>query len=184
MMKWLGTMEGTLEGHRNAVERFLGALEAVPDARWGEPAAPGKWSAPQIAEHLSLTYDGIIAELRGGPGIRVRVKGLKRIMIRLLVMPAFLREGKIPPGVRTPKEAAPGHGNPDRDAVRARFAAGAEEFERVMAARMVAGRGPGRVTHPFFGSLSLAQGLRFIEVHIRHHTKQVPVSPGVAGNQL
>jgi uncharacterized damage-inducible protein DinB len=182
MMKWLGTMEGTLEGHRSAVGRFLGALEAVPDARWTEPAAPGKWSAPQIAEHLSLTYDGIIAELRGGPGIRVRVKGLKRIMIRLLVMPAFLREGKIPPGVQTPREAAPGPGDPDRGAVQARFTALAEEFERVMAAKMAEGRG--RVTHPFFGSLSLAQGLRFIEVHIRHHTKQVPLSPGVAGNQL
>jgi hypothetical protein len=179
-------MEGTLEGHRSAVQRFLAALGAVPDARWSEPAAPEKWSAPQIAEHLSLIYVGIIAELRGGPGIRVRVKGLKRIMIRLLVMPGFLREGKIPPGVKTPREAAPGAGDPDRGAVVARFTALAEEFERVMAAKMAEerGRGRARVTHPFFGSLSLAQGLRFIEVHIRHHTKQVPVSPGVAGSEL
>ena len=137
-----------------------------------EPAAPGKWSAAELTEHLCLTYDGVLKELGGGPGVRVRVTGFKLLVIRWLVMPRFLGKGFVPPGVRAPREVVPTHPNPDRAAALTRFRNRALEFEQAIAPRLADRKG--RVTHPFFGQLTMAQGLRFVEVHLRHHTKQLP----------
>lgn len=164
-------MRGTIEGHRDAVDRFVGSAMAVLEARWAEAAAPGKWSPAEIAEHLSLTYDGVLRELAGGPGVRVRVKGLKLLVLRLLVMPKFLGQGFVPPGVRAPSEVVPQKADRDRGASLARFQERAGEFERVIGGRL-ADRA-GRISHPFFGRLTMSQGLRFVEVHLRHHTKQL-----------
>jgi hypothetical protein len=136
-----------------------------------EPTAPGKWSPAELTEHLSLTYDGVLRELAGGPAIRVRFTGLKLLVVRLTVMRRFLGQGFVPPGVRAPKEVVPLNANPDRNAALVRFQARAAEFERAITPRL--GDRMGRVTHPFFGRLTMAQGLRFAEVHIRHHTKQM-----------
>lgn len=167
-------MIGSLEGHRDAVERFVAAARAVPEERWSLPAAPGKWSPAEVAEHLSLTYDGVLGELAGGPGVRIRVKGLKLLVLRLVVMPRFLGQGFVPAGVRAPQEVVPREPSPDRTTSLARLQGRAGEFERVMAERL--GDRKGRISHPFFGRLSMSQGLRFVEVHLRHHTKQVVVA--------
>jgi hypothetical protein len=136
-----------------------------------EPTAPGKWSPAELTEHLTLTYDGVLVELAGGPPIRVRFTGLKLLVVRLMVMRRFLGQGFVPPGVRAPKEVVPLNANPDRNAALAGLEARAAEFEREIAPRL--SDRAGRVTHPFFGRLTMAQGLRFAEVHIRHHTKQM-----------
>ncbi len=161
-----------MTGHRDAVNRFVAAVSALPAERWTEPAAPGKWSPAELTEHLSMTYDGVLRELAGGPGIRVRFTGLKLFMVRLVVMRRFLGQGIVPPGVRAPKEVVPVSANPDRTAALARFQSRAADFEREIGSRLADRKG--RVTHPFFGRLTMAQGLRFAEVHLRHHTKQVP----------
>jgi hypothetical protein len=166
-----GTFDG-LAGHRGAVERFVASARTISPDRWAEPVSPGKWSPAEIAEHLSLTYDRILAELNGGPPVRVKVKGFKLLLLRLTVMPRFLGAGYVPPGVRAPREILPVAANPDRAQSLARFEERAAEFERVMAERLPMGKL--RVTHPFFGRLTLVQGVRFVEVHLRHHTKQLP----------
>lgn len=164
--------EWGLRGHRNAVETFLARAEAVEEARWAEPRAPGKWSAAELTEHLSLTYDGVLRELAGGDAVRVRVKGFRKLVIRWLVMPRFLNHGFVPEGVRAPREVVPAAANPNKEAGLARFRDRAAEFERVIAPML--GDRARRITHPFFGRLTLPQGLRFVEVHLRHHTGQLP----------
>lgn len=164
-------MRGSIEGHRDAVERFVAQAGLVPAERWAEPRAEGKWSAAEITEHLSLLYDGVLQELAGGPGARVRVKGFKLLVLRLVVMPKFLGQGFVPKGVRAPKEVVPVAPNADRGASLARFEARALEFERVIGAQLSDRKA--RISHPFFGRLTMSQGLRFVEVHLRHHTKQL-----------
>lgn len=161
-----------LPGHRDAVEIFLDRADAVPAARWAEPRAPGKWSPAELTEHLSLTYDGVLQELLGGVGVRVRVKGFRRLMIRWLVMPRFLNHGFVPAGVRAPREVVPAGVSPDKAAGLDRFRGRARDFEQAIAPLLHDRQR--RVTHPFFGPLTMAQGLRFVEVHLRHHTKQLP----------
>ena len=50
--------------HRESVERFVSEAERVAALRWSAEPAPGKWPPAQIAEHLSLTYERLLAELR------------------------------------------------------------------------------------------------------------------------
>lgn len=145
---------------------------SLPESFWIEPRAPGKWSPAELTQHLILTYEALVAQLSGGPGIRVRVKGMRLLALRLFVLPRFLKHGVIPQGIRAPKEIAPSGGDPDRAAAIARLEAGCRAFEEALAAG--AAQGNGRITHPFFGRLSLAQGVRFAEVHLRHHTTQLP----------
>jgi len=156
------------------VRSYLSRAGSLPESSWVEPRAPGKWSRAELTQHLILTYEGLVAELSGGPGIRVRFKGVKLLALRLFVLPRFLRRGVFPPGVRSPKEVAPSGGDPDRAAAIGRLEASCLAFEEAIAAG--AARGNGRITHPFFGPLSLGQGVRFAEVHLRHHTRQLPGS--------
>jgi len=161
-----------IEQHREAIRAYAARAGSLPDSSWITARAPGKWSPAELTEHLILTYEALAAELSGGPAIRVRVKGWRLLALRLFVLPRFLKHGIVPPGVRSPKEIAPAAGDPDRPAALARLHAVSRLFEDLAAGREDGG-GRG-VTHPFFGRLSFAQGVRFAEVHLRHHTGQLP----------
>lgn len=161
-----------IELHQEAIRTYLARAGSLPDSGWIAPRAPGKWSPAELTQHLILTYEALVAELSGGPGIRVRFKGWRLLTLRLFVLPRFLKHGIVPPGVRAPKEIAPAAGDPDRAGALARLQAASRTFEDLACDReRRVGTG---VTHPFFGRLSLAQGVRFAEVHLRHHTGQLP----------
>ena len=161
-----------LDAHRSAAAAFETAVSQIPAEVWAQPAAPGKWSPAEITEHLARSYESHLTELRGGPGIRVRVKGLKLFILRWTVMPKLLRTGRFPEGVRAPSEVAPVTPAGTREAGVARFRELAATFEGEMAGRLEVGKG--RITHPFFGKLTLDQALRFVELHVRHHGRQLP----------
>jgi hypothetical protein len=145
---------------------------AVPGEHWKTARAPGKWSPAEIAEHLSLTYAHLLSELRGGAPMRVKGSWLFRLVVRYKFLPGLLREGRIPPGVRSPREVRPETVPATREEALKRFRALAAEFEEEISARRASGGG--RLTHPYFGRLDAGRGIRFVEMHIRHHTKQLP----------
>lgn len=161
-----------LDAHRDAAREFHAAAEALAPEGWTAAPIPGKWSPAEITEHLSLSYDAHVGELVRGLVIPVKVKGLKRIILRLTVMPRLLRTGNFPPGVRAPRGVVPAGPGGDRPTVLRRFADCAAAFEAAMRAQLDAGRG--RMTHPFFGGLTAWQGIRFVELHVRHHRRQLP----------
>ena len=109
----------------------------------------------------------------------MRVKGswLFRLGVRLKFLPRLLREGAIPPGVRAPREVRPAIPAGDREQALERFRTLAGDFEREITARK--GSGGGSLTHPYFGKLDPDRGIRFVEVHIRHHTRQLSEVAGV-----
>jgi len=161
-----------IELHRDAIRTYLARAGSLSDSAWIAPRAPGKWSPAELTQHLIQTYEALVAEMSGGPGLRVRVKGWRLFTIRLFAMPRFLKHGIVPPGVRAPKETVPAAGDSDRAAALARLQGASRTFEDL--ARVGESRRGSGVTHPFFGRLSLAQGVRFAEVHLRHHTGQLP----------
>lgn len=167
-------MEAGLSALHEAAAEFTEAVLATPEEAWCSECAPGKWSPSEITEHLSLSYETHLAELRGGPGLRIRIKGIKRLLLRLLVLPKLLRTGRFPRPVRAPGEVAPRNPDPDRASALARFQRVAAEFETELRARLASGKGG--LTHPFFGKLSGEQSLRFVELHVRHHRGQLPVA--------
>lgn len=160
-----------LLAHSEAVRLFRGRAAAVPESAWLTEPAPGRWSPAELTEHLRLIYGGLAGELAGGPGIRVRLKGLKLLLARHYYMPRLLKSGVFPPGVRAPKEVVPANPNPDREAALLAFSEQASAFERLIEPRLSARSGGN--THPFFGQMTPEQSLRFAEIHTRHHARQI-----------
>lgn len=168
MPRW----EEARAAHREAATRFATRAAGVPAKHWTTARAPGKWSPAEIAEHLSLTYEHLLRELRGGPPARVKGSWLVRLAARYKFLPMLLRDGTIPPGVRAPREVRPQMPAEDRTEALERFQALAVDFEEEITSRRAAGGGA--LTHPYFGKLGPERGIRFVEVHIRHHTTQLP----------
>lgn len=169
-------MTAGLEAHRTAVARFATAAEAVRPDLWSGPNPDGKWTPAEVCEHVAVSYELLARELAGGPAMAIRTSWFQRMVLRLTYMPRILRTGAFPPAVRAPRETRPESGAASPVAGAARLREQAAAFEREwLAARE---RGGGRVTHPYFGALSLAPALRFCEIHTLHHLRQLPAPPG------
>jgi hypothetical protein len=168
-----GDWAGVLAAHAAAAEEFAARAAAVPAERWREPRAPGKWSPAQETHHIVLAYEVLLRELRGGRGMRLRLSSWQRLLLRWLVMPRLLRTGRFPRGVGAPRELRPSERTAEQGALVGRLRRHATEFASVMA--RTEETTPGRkLTHPFFGSLSLAETVRMCEVHVRHHAAHLP----------
>lgn len=166
-----GDLRDEIEAHRRALRDFIATAEAIAPAAWNAPAAGGKWSPAQVAEHLRLSYATSRAELAGRPGFRVRTTWWQRRIGRLLHLPRILAAGRFPAGVPAVREIRPGEGPFDRRELLAAFR---DEGERFLAdAAAAAGDRRATITHPFLGSLTLRQGVRFLAQHVRHHHAQI-----------
>lgn len=169
------TFEETAADHREAIASAVRAVRSVDAQIWETPGAPGKWSPAEIAEHLSLAYPPLLAELDGGEGYALRVKGWKQLVARWRYLPVILERGIFPPGVRAPREARPVGHSATPEAAAARLAKSASDFERRLTEARASG--PVRLTHAYFGKLAAPQILRLLAVHARHHRKQLPGGP-------
>lgn len=160
------------EEHRAALRGFLETARGVEEGRWARSLAPGKWSPAQVAEHLALTYEGVLREVEGGSPLRVRLSAVHRALLRWLLLPHILFHRSFPLRAPAVRELRPeGEAHPARDAVLPRLEALGERFERELDAAWRAGGG--RVTHPFFGSVPPTKALRFCAVHLEHHRRQL-----------
>jgi hypothetical protein len=164
--KW----QRALREHRAAVDRFVSEAEAVPEEAWARPRAPGKWSPGQIADHLARSYAAVLAELRGGEGIRPRVPGWQLRVLRWVMLPHILFHRSFPVRAPAAREIRPAAEAPARAEVLARLRALAGETEREMEAALARGA---TVGHPYFGPLPLRTALRFFAVHGEHHARQL-----------
>lgn len=162
------TLQHALQVHDHAACSLISTVEAIPESRWSEPVAPGKWSAAQILEHLLATYEIILRELGGGSGMNIRTPRWQQLLLRLSVAPRILRGRGFPRGAPSPRELRPGEGIP-RERGLALFQERAKQFETAAAAAR-----PGqRITHAYFGKASLATGVLLCARHIEHHTLQI-----------
>jgi hypothetical protein len=164
----------SLELHATASEAFLRSAESVPDARWHQPAAEGKWSPAQLTDHLVRTYDALLQELGGGPGMRIRTRLWQRLLLRVTVKPRLLRGGPFPRGIRAPREIRPAEAGPDKAVGLALFRERAASFVQAVRAAP-----PGKqLTHPFLGMGPVPEGVLFCARHLQHHNAQFPAGEG------
>lgn len=174
-------MSGKLkvEEYRAAVDAFVRAVEATPLDAWSRPLAPGKWSPEEVTVHVTLAYAALLQELEGGQPMAVRTKGLQRLFLRAVILPRFLK-GKVPKNAPAPRETRParavegtGAETPEACIVQLR-----ETSARLLDAILDAERNrPGtRLTHPYFGPVTLEQVVAFTAVHTRHHCRQLTPS--------
>lgn len=168
----------SLEIHSQAVEQVIARAESLPESRWREALAEGKWSAAEVLAHLVSTYDTVTGELRGGAGMEIRTRIWQRWLLRLTVVPAILSGRPFPKGARAPRETRPG-AVLDRGESVALFRNRASEFEE--AARSA---GPnGKLTHAYFGSSSVADGVLLCARHVQHHALQLPDATASKGGE-
>lgn len=160
-----------VEEHQVALAAYLDAASALSADAWTRPWAPGKWTPAEITEHLALTYRTVVAEVRGGPPMRLKLTPFRRRMLRLLLLPHMLFHRKFPRGAVAPREVRPTSEGPPRDQALTELRVLGEEFERE--AERARAAGVGQVTHPYFGSLDLTRGVRFCALHIEHHARQL-----------
>lgn len=157
-----------LELHRTAAEELVRAAEAVPESRWRDPVQEGKWSAAELLEHLNNTYDVLLSELSGGAGMEVRTALWQRAILRLTIVPRIMKKGIFPKNAPAPKEIRPLNA-PDREPAITAFRERAERLEAM--AKTAAPKQ--KITHAYFGSSSVANGVTLCARHIQHHTVQL-----------
>jgi len=167
-------LERALAEHREAVEHYAARAAAVPPEAWAIPPAADAWSPAQITEHLVMVFDAAATELAGGAGIRPRLTPAWRLFWRWTALPWILSGRPFPRRVKTVREARPDVVDHPREVSIDRLGRAAATLEQ--AARSA---GPEqRVTHPFFGRLSLPRAIQFSVSHVRHHTHQLSGDSG------
>jgi hypothetical protein len=165
----VASIDTVLAASRAASEQLLADAEATA-AGWATARAPGKWSPSQIVEHVARSYDGAVHMAAGQPSAFPRLPALIHPFVRM-VFRRLLRKGSFPNG-RTTKAMNPVAGPSTPADGRARLAAAHDRFE--VACRDLAARGaPMRTT--MFGAVPVEDFVRFLELHTRHHDRQIGV---------
>jgi len=160
----------SLELHDSAAETFAELAAAIPAEPSDEPLDEGKWSLAELVDHLISTYDILISELDGAAGMQVRTSLWQRFVLRLTLMPRILAGRGFPKGAPAPRETRPVRAGLGRDEGLTMFR---ERAAQLRAAAMAAPP-RGRLTHAYFGSASVAKGVRLCARHIEHHRAQLP----------
>jgi len=162
-------LERALRTHSAAAKETLERAERVSDEQWRLPTGEGKWSSAEIVAHLCSTYRIVIAELDGGEGMQIRVPTIRRWILRLTILPGIMRGRGFPRGAVAPRETRPAE-ILGRDESISLFRKLAEEFEA--AARKAP---PDRkLTHAYFGSAAVPDGVLLCARHVEHHARQLP----------
>jgi hypothetical protein len=158
--------------HRAALSALLATLRSVPADGWFRPRAAGKWSPAEVADHLALVYQAILAELDGAPALARRAGPAATLLLRWLLLPHILFHRSIPVRANAPPELRPRREPPGPDdALRA-----LPELAQRVEARLAAD-GEARITHPYFGSLRAATALRYCAAHMEHQHRQIAAPP-------
>jgi hypothetical protein len=164
-----------LSDHRAAVAECIARAQGVPPDRWLVPRAEGKWTPAQEARHLVLTYEAFLKDLRTGEHMQLRGTPWRRRVWKLVGLPSIIWRKRIPRAVRAPREARPDWETAAASTLLPELVRRTEEFETVFAEKWT-GEPRRRVTHPFFGGLTLDDAIRLAAVHTRHHAAFLPAS--------
>jgi hypothetical protein len=167
----MGDLNSTLTANRHAVTELIAAADRCGSA-WTAPRAPGKWSPSQVVEHVARSIDESANLISGAPSKFPTLPFFVRPIARTLLFNRVLRTGAFPKA-KTNKAMDPESGPPTPADARRRLEDALARFDRECRACAQAGR---TVASGAFGRVGVADYARFIELHTRHHCKQMPAS--------
>ncbi len=158
--------------HRESIGEFLSLAERVPPVQWAVPLQLGKWSPAQEVEHVALAYEIFGTEVAGGVGMKPMVPAARQHLLRWFVLPGILFTGKFPGRPRAPREVRPTGATVVKEVQLERLRAAVDACERSW--RLARRERPRqRLSHAYFGTLSLDDALRLMTVHTRHHGRKL-----------
>lgn len=166
-------LESLLRDHRAAVREYVERANTVGESRWLLPRAEGKWTPAQETRHLILAYEAFCRDLSGGAKMALRGTPLRRMLWRAIGLTSILWRKRIPVAARAPREARPEWESAPRSELVPRLEQCASEFDALFT-RVWRAEPRRRVTHPFFGDITLDQSIRMSAVHTRHHAAFLP----------
>jgi hypothetical protein len=167
-MKW----SEVIDLHNRAAHEASAVAEAIAAERWRTPLAEGKWTPAEVVEHLTLGYDIFLKQLAGGEGMVLKTKWWMQIMLRLTMVPGILKGKGFPKGARAPREVRPATPSISKEEAIDRLRKRAKEFDAAIV-KAQAGKERLRLTHAYFGRLSLPDAVVLCARHIEHHTAQM-----------
>ena len=158
-----------LAASKEAIEQLIVRGERCGPA-WTAPRAPGKWSPSQIVEHVARSLDESAYMAGGRPSKFPKLPAIVHPIVRGLLFNRVLRRGAFPKA-KTNKAMDPASGPATPSEGRIRLETAHRKFDE--ACRRVAADS-GRMPTTIFGSVPVEDYVRFMELHVRHHSKQMP----------
>ncbi|MEP6591965.1 MAG: DinB family protein [Gemmatimonadota bacterium] len=140
-------------------------------ASWTVPRALGKWSPAQVVEHVARSFDESVKVVAGEPSSFPVLPRLIRPIVRAIFFTKAIKRGVFPTGAKTNKPLDPEAGSATPSAARARLDAAVAGFAQACRAQVAAGH---PVMSTVFGAVPVVDYVRFQELHVRHHTGQMP----------
>ena len=165
----MAEIDAVLAANRAAVNDLIAAAERSA-AAWTAPPAPGKWSPCQIAEHVALGLEESANVVAGAPSKFPTLPTILRPLVRVLFFNRVLRKNAFPKA-KTSKPFDPASGPATPAHARVRLEAALTRFEQECRARAAMGQ---HIASTLFGTVSVEDYGRFLELHTRHHCKQMP----------
>ena len=157
-----------LAASKEAIEQLIAAGECCGPA-WRTPRGPGKWSPSQIVEHVARSMEESANMAAGRRSKFPRLPAVVHPLLRGLLFKRVLRTSAFPKA-RTNKAMDPVSGPATAAEGRVRLQAAHDAFDA--ACRQLASQGePMRTT--IFGVVPVVDYVRFMEIHTRHHGKQM-----------
>ena len=156
-----------LNASNEAIQQLLLAGERTRTA-WTSPRAPGKWSPSQIVEHVARTLEESANMAAGRPSefpkLPAVVHPIARLLLKWLLRKACSRRR------RRTRHLIPRAGLRRLPRGRMRLETAHQKFDE--ACRQTASHGE-RMRTTNFGAVPVEDYVRFMELHTRHHGKQI-----------
>lgn len=164
-------IERLLDDNRAAVAELVAAARAIDEREWHRPIAEEKWSASQQVDHVARAYGAAVLDLREGKPMRMIGTARQRRWWRLAGLSMVRLLGRLPRGAPAPREIRP-EVIGDRTTIEqlTELDERVREFEQAIR-DCESTKERGGFTHPYFGVLSLRDGVRLLAVHTKHHAR-------------
>jgi hypothetical protein len=157
-----------LAASKEAIEQLI-ATGARCGPAWTTPRAPGKWSPSQIVEHVARSFEESANMAAGRPSKFPKLPAVIHPLVRGLLFKRVLRKGAFPKA-KTNKAMNPMSGPATTAEGRVRLLTAHDRFDAVC--RQLASHDE-RMRTTVFGIVPIAEYVRFMELHTRHHGKQM-----------
>jgi hypothetical protein len=165
----MANINAALAASKEAIDQLIMAGERSGPA-WTAARAAGKWSPSQIVEHVARSLEESANMAAGRPSKFPKLPAIVHPIVRTLLFNRVLKNGAFPKA-KTNKAMDPASGPATPFDGRARLESAHETFDE--ACRQIASHG-GRMRTTIFGAVAPEDYVRFMELHTRHHSKQMP----------
>jgi hypothetical protein len=164
----MANIDTALAASKDATDQLIAAAE-ISGPAWATPQAPGKWSPSQIVEHVARALEESANVAAGRPSKFPKLPAILHPVVRGLVFSRVIKTSRFPKG-RTNKAMNPATGPATPVEGRLRLETAHGKFDA--ACRELASR-DAVMRSTLFGAVRVEDYVRFMELHTRHHDKQI-----------